>query len=115
MEQEIENLRESQVWQDPDFGDISLGKNHEMLETENNELVERLRVQLEDFYRLQEENTLLQKNVQGLTVQIKKTEDKLGAQKKLAEEGSHLAEVNKELALKIEKAQGEMESVRAES
>lgn len=43
-------------------------------------MVERLRVQLEDFYRVQEENTLLQKNVQGLTVQIKKSEDKLGAQ-----------------------------------
>jgi hypothetical protein len=80
LEQEIEILRESQAAQDLDIGEIGLGKTNEMLEIENRELVERLRVQLEDFYRVQEENTLLQKNIQGLTVQIKKSEDKLGAQ-----------------------------------
>jgi hypothetical protein len=80
LEQEIEILRESQAAQDLDIGEIGLGKTNEMLETENRELVERLRVQLEDFYKVQEENTLLQKNVQGLTVQIKKSEDRLGAQ-----------------------------------
>jgi urease beta subunit len=59
LEQEIEILRESQAAQDLDIGEIGLGKTNEMLETENRELVERLRVQLEDFYRVQEENTLL--------------------------------------------------------
>jgi hypothetical protein len=63
LEQEIEILRESQAAQDLDIGEIGLGKTNEMLETENRELVERLRVQLEDFYKVQEENTLLQKNV----------------------------------------------------
>lgn len=79
LEHEIQILRESQTLE---IGSIDLGKNNEILENENIELVEKLKVQMEEFFRVKEENQLLEKNSQALVTQAKKTEEKITAQKK---------------------------------
>lgn len=112
LEQEIQILRQSQTLE---IGSIDLGKNNEILENENIELVEKLKLQMEELYRVKEEYGLLQKDNQCLVAQAKKTEDRFDVQTRLLEGFRLTEESNKELTVKIGKLEKEMESVRIES